>query len=65
MSEKPFWPLFFCISLTVLLRRKLFRVKIRSRAVGHRFRLRAGRAGFLTTVPKTRLVPRHPAPRFQ
>src|SRR3954469_6763552 len=22
MSEKPFWPLFFCISVTVLLRRK-------------------------------------------
>src|ERR1044072_598893 len=41
ISEKPFWPFFVCICFTVLLRRKLFRVKKSSRAVGHRLRLRA------------------------
>src|ERR1044072_2294761 len=41
ISEKPFWPFFVCICFTVLLRRKLFRVKKISRAVGPRLRLRA------------------------
>jgi hypothetical protein len=57
MSEKPFWPLFFCICVTVLLRKKVVLSEDFVLAPSAIVSGYAPVGRLLTPVPKTRFVP--------